>query len=218
MDNQVFYFYFTEKNPDLYLNLPLAACVQITQDIQQMHSSSLSKVTLLSPEVEGFPWPDVSKLRTIYTSLDCAPLTLLGSGCEIDNKAASRIQRAGSLDQKLVGYGWTNLQNRKDNSDYCISAQATLPNNKSIAVLEKVKTHANPSQAHNDVQIQFPMPREKMPLLSVTKTCGLYEDLDEAAFRTKPENRHKDSKTDQHGNATQHGIVKNLREKFLNLN
>lgn len=173
---------------------------------------------------EGFPWPDVNELCSMYSSLECAPLTPLTSaaktlspGYGMDNKA-SRIQRAGSLDQKLVGFGWTNLQNKRINSDYCISAQATLPKHRTITVLEKVnKTNTHTSQSQNYVQIQSPTSSEKMPLLSVTERCRLYEDLDEAAFRMEPETRNKDNKTDKHNNATQQGVVKNLREKFLNL-
>ncbi|KAB5540195.1 hypothetical protein PHYPO_G00099100 [Pangasianodon hypophthalmus] len=217
-------------NPNLALSL--TACVQTTQDVQQTHTSSSNSVTVFSPErshskspmpFEGFLWPDVSELRSIYTSLECASLTphtsaanTLSPGCSMDNKK-SRIQRSGSLDQKLVGFGWTDLQNKKVNSDYCISAQAKLPNNRTIAVLEKVnKTYTHTSQSQN-VQIRSPTSCEKMSLLSVTERCRLYEDLDEAAFKMEPETRNKDNKTDNHSNATQQGVVKNLREKFLNL-
>lgn len=156
---KLFSFYFTGK-PNLALSL--TACVQTTQDVRPTRSSSSSNVTVLSPEpshlkspvpVEGFSWPNVSKLRSIYTSLECASLTpstsganSLSPGCRVDSKT-SRIQRSGSLDQKLVGFGWTNLQNMKGNSDYCISAQATLTNNRTISVLEKFNTH--PSQLQN---------------------------------------------------------------------
>ncbi|KAK3506366.1 hypothetical protein QTP70_014858 [Hemibagrus guttatus] len=216
--------------PDLALSL--TACVQTTQDVQQTHTSSSSDMTGLSPEpshskspipFEGFNWPNVSKLRSIYTSLECTPLISPASGtgtlspdCEIDYKI-SRIHRAGSLDQKSVSFGRTNLQNRKVKSDYCVSAQTTLHNNRTIAVLEKVKTPVNPSQLQNTVQILSPTSREKTSLLSVAENCRLYEDLDEAAFRIKPETRNKDNKTDEHCNATQQSVVKNLREKFLNL-
>ncbi|KAF4071238.1 hypothetical protein AMELA_G00283880 [Ameiurus melas] len=213
--------------PDLALSL--SACVQTTQNAQQTHNT----VTVLSPErshlkspmpFEGFPWPDVRELRSRYCSLECAPLTPLTSAANTlspdcyMHKNASRIQRAGSLDQKLVGFDWTNLQKRKVNSDYCISAQATLPNNRTVTVLEKVnKTHARTSQSQNYIQIQSPTSWEKMSLLSVTERCRLYEDLDEAASRAEPETRNKDIKTDKNSNAAQEGVVKNLREKFLNL-
>ncbi|XP_060772157.1 pleckstrin homology domain-containing family G member 3-like isoform X3 [Neoarius graeffei] len=215
------------------LALSLTACVQVTQDVQQIQTSSSNSVTVLSPErsyskspmpFEGFLWPDVSELCSKYSSLECASLTPLTStanalspGYGMDNKA-SRIQRAGSLDQKMVGFGWTNLQDNKVNSDYCISAQAPLPKHRTITVLEKVnKTDTHTSQSQNHVQVQSPTSREKMSLLSVTERCRLYEDLDEAAFRMEPETRNKDNKTDKHSNATQQGVVKNLREKFLNL-
>ncbi|XP_047657720.1 pleckstrin homology domain-containing family G member 3 isoform X4 [Tachysurus fulvidraco] len=181
------------------LALSLTACVQTTQDVRPTHSSSSSNVTVLSPEpshlkspvpVEGFPWPNVSKLRSIYTSLECASLTpstsganSLTPGCRLDSKT-SRIQRSGSLDQKLVGFGWTNLQNMKGNSDYCISAQTTLPNNRTISVLEKSNT--NPSQLQNGVQ-------------------------------SRSGTRIKENNTDKHSNATQQGVVRNICEKFLNL-
>ncbi|XP_058235068.1 pleckstrin homology domain-containing family G member 3 isoform X2 [Hemibagrus wyckioides] len=214
------------------LALSLTACVQTTQDVQQTHTSSSSDMTVLSPEpshskspipFEGFLWPNVSKLRSIYSSVECAPLTsptsgagTLSPGYETDYKM-SRIHRAGSLDQKSVGFSWTNLQNRKVNSDYCVSAQTTLPNNRTIAVLEKVKTPAHPSQLQNTVQSLSPTSREKTSLLFVTESCRLFEDRDEAAFITKPETRNRDNKTDKHCNATQQGVVKNLCEKFLNL-
>lgn len=208
----------------------LTACVQTTQDVQTCASSS-NKDTDLFPEslhlkspmpFEGFSWPDVSELRSIYTSLKCASLTQLTSdanspspGCNKDNKAS---HRAGSLDHKLVGLGCNNLQNKKVNSDYCISAQATLPNTRTIAVLEKINTTQTPtSQSQNDVQIHSPSSLKKISLQSVTERCQLYEDLDEAASRIEIETRYKDNKTDKHSNVTQQGVVKNLREKFLNL-
>lgn len=226
VDYKMFYFHFTGK-PDLALSL--SACVQTTQNAQQTHNT----VTVLSPECshlkspmpfEGFPWPDVRELRSRYSSLECAPLTPLTSAantlspdCDMD-KNVSRIQRAGSLDQKLVGFDWTNLQKKKVNSDYCISAQAKLPYNRTVTVLEKVnKTHTHTSQSQNYIQIQSPTSWQKMSLLSVTERCRLYEDLDEAASRAEPETRNKDIKTDKHSNAAQEGVVKNLREKFLNL-
>ncbi|XP_046691934.1 pleckstrin homology domain-containing family G member 3 isoform X2 [Silurus meridionalis] len=200
------------------LKLPLT-CVWTTQEVQRTHTSPSSSVSVLSADclkspvpLESFSWPDVSELRSIYSSLDCVSHTPLTSaahthspGCSLNNKA-SRIHRAGSLDQKLGGFGWTNLPNKKVNSDYCISGQAMLPNNKTITVLEKVKT-----------QTLSPTSREKQSLLSVTERCRLYEDLDEAALRSEPESRNKDNKSDKRGNSTQQGVVKNLREKFLNL-
>ncbi|KAI5606641.1 pleckstrin-likey domain-containing family G member 3 isoform X5, partial [Silurus asotus] len=201
------------------LKLPLT-CVWTTQEVQRTHTSPSSSVSVLSADclkspvpLESFSWPDVSELRSIYSSLDCVsqtPLTsaahTLSPGCSLNNKA-SRIHQAGSLDQKLGGFGRTNLPNKKVNSDYCISGQAMLPNKKTITVLEKVKT-----------QTLSPTSREKQSLLSVTERCRLYEDLDEAALRSEePESRNKDNKSDKRGNSTQQGVVKNLREKFLNL-
>lgn len=171
---------------------------------------------------ESFSWPDVSELRSKYTSLECTPLTPVTSsastispGCSIDSNT-SRLQRAGSLDQKLVGFGWNNLPNKKVNSNYYISTQATLPNNNAMAVLEN-NTHTHTSQAQNDIQIHSPSSWEKITLLTVTERCRLYEELDEAVFRTEAETRNKDNKAVKHSNATQQGVVKNLREKFLNL-
>lgn len=229
----MFYVHFT-GNPNLALSL--RPCLQTTQDIQT-HTSSPNRAKVLSPEhshlkspkpFEGFSWPDVSELRSIYTSLECTPLTSLTSAtntlrpdCSMETKAP-RVQRAGSLDQKLVGFGWSNLQNKKVNSDYCISAQATLPNNRTITVLEKVSktqtSQTQTSQTQDDVQIHSPSSREKRSLLSVTERCRFYEDLDEAVFRMEAETRNKDNTTDKHSNAAPQGVVKNLREKFLNLN
>lgn len=223
------YFYFTGK-PNLAL--PLKACVETTQGIQT-DTSSPNRLAILSPErshlkspmpFESFSWPDVSELRSKYTSLEHTPLTpvtspanTLSPGCSIDCNV-SHLQRAGSLDQKLVGFGWNNLPNKKVNSDYYISTQATLSNNRTITVLEKMnKTYTHTSQTQNDIQIHSPSSWEKMSLLTVTERCRLYEDLDEAAFRTETENRNKDKKAVKHSNVTQQGVVKNLREKFLNL-
>lgn len=222
----MFYFHFTGK-PNLALSL--TACVETAQDSSKNSSNTLA---ILSPErphvkspmpFEAFSWPDVSELRSIYTSLEHTPLTPAtsavnthSSGCSMDNKV-SRIQRAGSLDQKLVGFAWNNLPNKKGNSDYCISAHAKLLNNRTITVLEKInKTHTHTSQAQNDVAIHSLSSLEKTSQ-SVTDRCRLYEDLDEAAFRTEAETRNKDNKADKHSNATQQGVVKNLREKFLNM-
>lgn len=224
----MFYMHFAEKSN---LAHSLTACVQATQDVQT-HTSSSNRERVLSPEhsqlkspkpCEGFHWPDVTELRSIYTTLECAPLTpltsrvnSLGPCCSMDNTAA-RIQRAGSLDQKLVGFGWNNLQDKKMDSDYCISAQTKLPNNRTIVVLEKIKkTHTHTSQSQNDVQSHSPSSLKKMSLVSVTERRQMYEDLDEAAFRTEAETRYKGNKTGKHSNAKQQGVIKNLQEKLLN--
>ncbi|XP_053344745.1 pleckstrin homology domain-containing family G member 3 isoform X1 [Clarias gariepinus] len=210
------------------LVLSLTACVQTTQDAT--HTPSSNSGTVLSPErshlksplhSEGFPWPDVSKLRSRYHALDGASQTqptpaahTLSPELDADNRA-SRVRRAGSLDQKLPVFAWTDLQSKKVTSDYSVSAQAALPNNRTVIVLEKVTTHTSRSPSHGQVQSSTSL--EKTSPVSVTERCRLYEDLDEAVLRAGPDTKNKDSNTDKYSNGTQPSVVKNLREKFLSL-
>ncbi|TUA53250.1 Kunitz-type protease inhibitor 1 [Bagarius yarrelli] len=190
------------------LMLSLTPSVQTTQNIQSPLGSSIRNGAVLPPEFshflesampeESFFWPNVRKLCSMYASLECPPLASLMSsentlspGCKTNNMVCG-IQRAASVNGKLGSLDWINVENRNGDKDYSVSAQAALPNNRNITVLEKVQTRAAPKQSLNEIQ-PFAS-QEKTLLPSVSERCRLYEDLD----RTKPDSRNNVSKTDKH--------------------
>ncbi|XP_072532759.1 pleckstrin homology domain-containing family G member 3 [Salminus brasiliensis] len=179
--------------------------------------------------------------------------------------AQVRMHRAGSLDQKLGGLylnDLQNLQNKKVSSGYYVSAEATLPNDKKVIVVEKVSEsapHAEKEDPLNEplektvtvmemdnvddhyVQIRSPTSREKISIMAVIDRCRAYQESEE--YRQREECVSKMDKCKEHDktlssserlddalrdtvsvsdsgkktDASQQGVVKNLREKFLNL-
>ncbi|XP_062857580.1 pleckstrin homology domain-containing family G member 3 isoform X1 [Trichomycterus rosablanca] len=173
-------------------------------------SSSTSSVRVLSPErffcrspplYEGFHWPDVRELRSKYTRLEGAPLTP-GSG----RGGASRVQRGGSLDQKLSEFA---------RGDYYVSARAPLSNQRTITVLEK-HTAAPSRSTPRYSQVRATTPRDHASLLSVAERRRAYQDTEEREPRTSTDTERVRNAVRQ-GDVTQQGVVKSLREKFLNL-
>ncbi|XP_013999331.2 pleckstrin homology domain-containing family G member 3 isoform X4 [Salmo salar] len=179
----------------------------------------------------------------------------------------ARLQRAGSLDQRLSGLHLSELQNLQDevpNDSYYISAQATMPNDHRVVVVEKVPEPETESSSAEPlemvlrarrvevvediddsyVQIRSPTTREKISIMAVIDRCRAYQESDEYRQREEggakaesvplsgrgkeldkgpPSNEKLDDaqktamnlvkKTD----ASQQNVVKNLRQKFLNL-
>ncbi|XP_067273501.1 pleckstrin homology domain-containing family G member 3 [Pseudorasbora parva] len=175
-----------------------------------------------------------------------------------------RANRAGSLDQKMGSLYMRDLhsfQSKNDSSGYYVSAQATLPNEKNIIVVEKVPPAEVTPPAEMDlptkeckkkeittddsyVQIRSPTSREKISIMAVIDRCRAYQESEE--YRLREEGG---SKTDQvpkidpckklenapspsehfddavknvldsgkKADASQHSVVKNLREKFQNI-
>uniref|UniRef100_A0A4W5NS15 Pleckstrin homology and RhoGEF domain containing G3 n=1 Tax=Hucho hucho TaxID=62062 RepID=A0A4W5NS15_9TELE len=179
----------------------------------------------------------------------------------------ARLHRAGSLDQRLSGLHLSELQNLQDdvpNGSYYISAQATMPNDHRVVVVEKVPEPETESSSAEPlemvlrarrvevvediddsyVQIRSPTTREKISIMAVIDRCRAYQESDEYRQREEggakaesvplsgrgkefdkgpPSNEMLDDtqktamnlvkKTD----ASQQNVVKNLRQKFLNL-
>nr|XP_046147083.1 pleckstrin homology domain-containing family G member 3 isoform X5 [Oncorhynchus gorbuscha] len=179
----------------------------------------------------------------------------------------ARLHRAGSLDQRLSGLHLSELQNLQDevpNDSYYISAQATMPNDHRVVVVEKVPEPETESSSAEPlemvlrarrvevvediddsyVQIRSPTTREKISIMAVIDRCRAYQESDEYRQREEvgakaesvplsgrgkeldkgsPSNEKLEDaqktamnlvkKTD----ASQQNVVKNLRQKFLNL-
>uniref|UniRef100_A0A8C8EH01 Pleckstrin homology domain-containing family G member 3-like n=1 Tax=Oncorhynchus tshawytscha TaxID=74940 RepID=A0A8C8EH01_ONCTS len=179
----------------------------------------------------------------------------------------ARLHRAGSLDQRLSGLHLSELQNLQDevpNDSYYISAQATMPNDHRVVVVEKVPEPETESSSAEPlemvlrarrvevvediddsyVQIRSPTTREKISIMAVIDRCRAYQESDEYRQReeggAKAESvplsgRGKELDTGPPSNekledaqktamnlvkktdASQQNVVKNLRQKFLNL-
>lgn len=119
----------------------------------------------------------------------------------------NRTQRAGSLDRKLGDLSLgdlQNLQSRNVSSGYYISAKATLPNDKSIIVIEKLPEATpeteQPSKqemmtdgmSDGYVQIRSPTSHEQLSFMAVFDRCQAYQESDEYRLRqegagSKPE-------------------------------
>ncbi|XP_043076078.1 pleckstrin homology domain-containing family G member 3 isoform X2 [Puntigrus tetrazona] len=111
----------------------------------------------------------------------------------------TRTQRAGSLDQKL-GSLYLNdlqsLQSKNASSGFYISAQATLPNEKNIIVVEKVppvdmdlstqeckKEEITDGIDDSYVLIRSPTSREKISIVAVIDRCRAYQESEEYRLR-----------------------------------
>uniref|UniRef100_A0A8C7NJV9 Pleckstrin homology domain-containing family G member 3-like n=1 Tax=Oncorhynchus mykiss TaxID=8022 RepID=A0A8C7NJV9_ONCMY len=179
----------------------------------------------------------------------------------------ARLHRAGSLDQRLSGLHLSELQNLQDevpDDSYYISAQATMPNDHRVVVVEKVPEPETESSSAEPlemvlrarrvevvediddsyVQIRSPTTREKISIMAVIDRCRVYQESDE--YRQREEGGAKAESVPLSGrgkeldkgppsnekledaqktamnlvkktDASQQNVVKNLRQKFLNL-
>ncbi|XP_016318265.1 pleckstrin homology domain-containing family G member 3-like [Sinocyclocheilus anshuiensis] len=124
----------------------------------------------------------------------------------------TRTQRAGSLDQKLGSLYLSDLQSlqsKNASSGFYISAQATLPNEKNIIVVEKVPEVTPPVEMDQSTQeckkqeittdvtddsyvlIRSPTSHEKISIMAVIDRCRAYQESEEYRLRedggSKPE-------------------------------
>lgn len=174
----------------------------------------------------------------------------------------TRAHRAGSLDQKLGSLNLSDLhsiQSKNASSGYYVSAQATLPNEKNIIVVEKVPEITPPAEMDlptkecmkqeittddGYVQIRSPTSREKISIMAVIDRCRAYQESEEYRLReeggskteqlpkierckklekTPSPSEHLDDAvknvldSGKKADASQHSVVKNLREKFQNI-
>uniref|UniRef100_A0A8C1E0G9 Uncharacterized protein n=1 Tax=Cyprinus carpio carpio TaxID=630221 RepID=A0A8C1E0G9_CYPCA len=116
----------------------------------------------------------------------------------------TRTQRAGSLDQKLGSLYLSDLQSlqsKNASSGFYISAQATLPNEKNIIVVEKVPEVTPPVEMDQStkeckkqemttdvtddsyVLIRSPTSREKISIMAVIDRCRAYQESEEYRLR-----------------------------------
>ncbi|XP_056620420.1 pleckstrin homology domain-containing family G member 3 isoform X2 [Triplophysa dalaica] len=118
--------------------------------------------------------------------------------CQGSEDGLYRTQRLGSLDRKLGDLSLgdlQNLQSRNVSSGYYVSAKATLPNDKSIIVIEKLPG-ATPETEQPDkpemitdgtsdsyVQIRSPTSHEKLSFMAVFDRCRAYQESEEYRLR-----------------------------------
>ncbi|XP_030626757.1 pleckstrin homology domain-containing family G member 3 [Chanos chanos] len=180
-----------------------------------------SKYALL--EGASVQLPSVSRTRSVPEKMrDCGPrrrsscsssIVLSSESTEASTHGShlrrdvkdghARIQRAGSLDHKLSGLYLSDLQslqNNNPNGGYYISAQATLPNDKKIIVIEKVPEvtpqvdkdelvgaapepleEVSEREDTDDtfVQIRSPTSKEKISIMAVIDRCRAYQESEE---------------------------------------
>lgn len=185
-----------------------------------------------------------SSIHTLYPGRDMGELM-------------TRKHRTGSLDQKLGSLYLSDLhslQSKNASSGYYVSAQATLPNEKNIIVVEKVPEDTPPVEMDlptkecmkqemttedGYVQIRSPTSREKISVMAVIDRCRAYQESEEYRLREEGGSKTERSKklekapspSDYLDNvvknaldsgkkadtASQHSVVKNLREKFQSI-
>lgn len=168
----------------------------------------------------------------------------------------TRKHRTGSLDQKLGSLYLSDLhslQSKNASSGYYVSAQATLPNEKNIIVVEKVPEDTPPVEMDlptkecmkqelttddGYVQIRSPTSREKISIMAVIDRCRAYQESEEYRLREEGGSKTERSKklekapspsdylddvvknaldSGKKADASQHSVVKNLREKFQSI-
>ncbi|XP_051581227.1 pleckstrin homology domain-containing family G member 3 [Myxocyprinus asiaticus] len=116
----------------------------------------------------------------------------------------ARTQRAGSLDHKLGSLypsDLHNLQSKNGSSGYYVSGRATLANEKSIVVVEKLPEETPPAEMDQPakelkreeittdgmddryVQIRSPTSREKISIMAVIDRCQAYQESEEYRLR-----------------------------------
>ncbi|XP_066550862.1 pleckstrin homology domain-containing family G member 3 isoform X2 [Amia ocellicauda] len=169
----------------------------------------------------------------------------------------ARVCRAGSLDQRISSLQLSELQNLRNKdlkSTYYVSAEATLPNEQKVIVMEKVPEKELETDApragelaldtdDSFVQIRSPTSREKISIMAVIERCKAYQESEEYRQREEgsktehaprggkarePERGALASEVDaeplratasaaKKAESSQQSMVKNLRERFLNL-
>ncbi|XP_077076333.1 pleckstrin homology domain-containing family G member 3 isoform X1 [Siphateles boraxobius] len=168
----------------------------------------------------------------------------------------TRKHRTGSLDQKLGSLYLSDLhslQSKNARSGYYVSAQATLPNEKNIIVVEKVPKDIPPVEMDlptkecmkqemtiddGYIQIRSPTSREKISIMAVIDRCRAYQESEEYRLREEGGSKTERSKklekapspsdylddvvknaldSGKKAGASQHSVVKNLREKFQSI-
>ncbi|XP_056108546.1 pleckstrin homology domain-containing family G member 3 [Rhinichthys klamathensis goyatoka] len=129
-----------------------------------------------------------SSIHTLYPGRDTGELL-------------TRKNRTGSLDQKLGSLYLSDLhslRSKNASSGYYVSAQATLPNEKNIIVVEKVPEDTPPVEMDlptkecmkqeittddGYVQIRSPTSREKISIMAVIDRCRAYQESEEYRLR-----------------------------------
>ncbi|XP_039393522.1 pleckstrin homology domain-containing family G member 3 isoform X13 [Mauremys reevesii] len=193
----------------------------------------------LSPIVaETFTWPDVRELRSRYSFGTAFPGPRRPPPVNRSRSAPEKM--AAELPGGVPGQeGWHGLeqspgrgrgteespdpsarqrQRNQSAGSLRITAEAMLGDQR-VIVLEKVPCGGDPPapeeppDAASYVQIRSPTSRERISLKAVAERCKAYQESDE--YRRREEGR---SAGWEQAAASQHGRVRNLREKFLTLN
>ncbi|KAM4013591.1 pleckstrin homology domain-containing family G member 3 [Anomaloglossus baeobatrachus] len=113
-------------------------------------------------------------------------------------------------------------------SDYYISAEAPLENNKKIVIMEKIPPAAPVCDVDDTyVHIRSPTSREKISIKAVIERCKAYQETEEYQTRERLSSPDAPSHLTQEqskpkplttNDTAQHNRVRNLRDKFQTLN
>ncbi|KAG1928740.1 pleckstriny domain-containing family G [Pimephales promelas] len=151
-------------------------------------STSRRRSSCSSSRILAYNGSTDSSIHTLYPGRDTGELL-------------TRKNRTGSLDQKLGSLYLSDLrsfQSKNASSGYYVSAQATLPNEKNILVVEKVpedtptvemdlptKECMKQEITTDDgyVQIRSPTSREKISIMAVIDRCRAYQESEEYRLR-----------------------------------
>uniref|UniRef100_A0A8C0FZY6 Pleckstrin homology domain-containing family G member 3 n=1 Tax=Chelonoidis abingdonii TaxID=106734 RepID=A0A8C0FZY6_CHEAB len=197
-----------------------------------------SSCSPLSPIVaETFTWPDVRELRSRYSLGTAFPG--LRRPAPVNRSQSAPEKMVAELPGGFLGQeGWHGLeqspgrgrgtespdpsarqrQRNQSAGSLRITAEAMLGGQR-VIVLEKVPcdgdppAHEEPPDAASYVQIRSPTSRERISLKAVAERCKAYQESDE--YLRQEEGR---AAGWEQADTSQHGHVRNLREKFLNLN
>ncbi|XP_030417805.1 pleckstrin homology domain-containing family G member 3 isoform X6 [Gopherus evgoodei] len=213
-------------------------CFSFSPSCPASPGSGASSCSPLSPMVaETFTWPDVRELRSRYSFGTAFPGPRRPAPVNRSRSAPEKM--AAELPGGVLGQeGWRGLeqspgrgrgiespdpsaQQRQRNQSagsLRITAEAMLGDQR-VIVLEKVPCGGDPPapedppDAASYVQIRSPTSRERISLKAVAERCKAYQESDEYLRREEGW-----AAGWEQAAASQHGRVRNLREKFLNLN
>ncbi|TFJ98508.1 liprin-alpha-3 [Platysternon megacephalum] len=204
-----------------------------------------SSCSPLSPIVaETFTWPDVRELRSRYSFGTAFPGPRRPPPVNRSRSAPEKM--VAELPGGVPGQeGWHGLEQRprrdrrtEENPDPSarqrqrnrsagslhITAEAMLGDQR-VIVLEKVPCGRDPPapeeppDAASYVQIRSPTSRERISLKAVAERCRAYQESDEYRRREEgPAPEPSRAAGWEQAAASQHGRVRNLREKFQTLN
>ncbi|XP_032074081.1 pleckstrin homology domain-containing family G member 3 isoform X2 [Thamnophis elegans] len=216
---------FSSSNSSVSLSSPTSSCT--------FSHSPLSPIM-----TEKFDWPDVRELRSRYscqvTIEKCRP-PLVNRSCSAPEKMVDDAKmQAGFQCSKGIAktdvrsQQWDKQSCRRKSSldsipkelvcdtpkELCVTAKASLENNRHVIVIEKLPEGTNKAKAdEREPQILSSSDQEKLSLKELVERYKSYQDSEE-------HQRHEGDVQEAWWEKTgsQNNLVKNLREKFQTLN